>query len=388
VKGAVLLSGAFRPFFIAMAGYGVIAMGLWIAVLQGAGPGTLPPNVTAWHGHEMLVGFGFAALAGFVLTAVAAWTGRPPVSGAPLLGILLAWALGRSGMLFAGVLGPQWAAVLDSLFPLLLAAALTHEVVAARNVRNWGVAAVVWWLAAANLLYHAGATGLLPLAANAEQAGLLLMLHGLALLLTLIGGRIVPAFTTNWLRRRGEVRLPRTSARLDRMTLAVTGFCGLYASILPHSSLTGLLALIAAALHTLRLSGWRGLAVLQEPLLLVLHLGYLWLPCGYLLLAAVAFGWGVAPASAVHAFAVGAIGLTMLALATRVPLGHSGLPLRASAATVAAYLLLTVAALLRVTNAWGPAYYPLLYAAASAWALALLTYLLVYTPMLLRRNKK
>jgi len=120
----------------------------------------------------------------------------------------------------------------------------------------------------------------------------------------------------------------------------------------------------------------------------VLHVGYAWLPAGYLLLAAVAFGWAGSPQSAVHAFAVGGVGLMALALASRVPLGHTGRALRASPATVTAYILLSLAALLRVANTWGPGYYPLLYAAAAAWCLALLTYLVVYAPVLLRRNSE
>lgn len=379
-------SCAFRPFFAATACYAIVAVALWVWVLQGAAPVTLPVNVTYWHAHEMLVGFAFGALAGFLLTAVATWTGRPPVSGWLLAVLWVTWLAGRVAMGWGGVLEPRLTALLDSVFPLLLAGLVVHEVGTARNSRNLPVAALVCWLALANLLYHAGATGLLPLAVDAERVGLLLMLHGMLLMLTLIAGRIIPAFSGNWLRARGHAPLPAANSRTDRATLALTGLCGLYAAIAPFSGVTGTLALLAAVLHAMRLWRWRGWRVRSEPLLVMLHIAYAWLPPGYLLLAATAFGWSMSGVAAIHALAVGALGTMVLALVTRVPLGHTGRPLTAGFTVSVAYALMLAAAVLRVYGGSGAAYYPVLNAAACAWVASFTVYLGKYLPILLQGN--
>lgn len=379
----VLFSYAFRPFFLGMALYAVLSMAWWVLALYGRGPDYLPVNSAYWHGHELLIGFAMAAVAGFTLTAVATWTGRPPVSGMPLAVLVGSWLIGRVATAASGVLSSGWVAILDMLFPVILVALMAREVVAAGNVRNYPIAVVMTMLALFNALYHAGASGLLGAALDWERVGLYLLIHLMLLLITVIGGRITPNFTSNWLQARGSEKLPRQGGVIDRLVIPLTLLTGIWATFLPNEWLTGLLALGAALAHGWRLARWRGLATISEPLLFVLHVGYAWLPLGYLLTAASAFGWGVPPTSALHALTVGAIAFMVLAVSTRVALAHTGRELQAPRLIVLAYLLMLAAAVLRVLSPYGPFYLDMISWAAIGWILSFLLFLWVYAPVLM-----
>lgn len=375
-------SYAFRPFFLLGPVFAVFATVVWVLALYGQAPGVLPANITYWHAHEMLAGFALAAVAGFVLTAVASWTGRPPVSGGPLIVLLCAWLAGRLALFFSGTLTAPVVALLDMLFPLLLTVLVAREVLLAGNSRNYPVIGLVALLACCLLLYHLGRMGLLPMVVDAERVGLYLLLHLLLLLVTVIAGRIVPSFTANWLRARGGERLPVSRGALDRATIAVTAFTGLYATFLPASLVTAALAGVAAVLHALRLAGWCGLATWREPLLFVLHIAYAWFPVAYLLLAVSIAGWLMTPVQALHALALGVIGMMILAVMTRVALGHTGRSLHAGRLTVVTYVLAAVAVVLRLAGPAGSAYLPMMTLSAAAWSVAMILYLLSYAPIL------
>lgn len=381
LAGPAFLSYAFRPFFLLGAIFAAVAVAVWLAAMHGMGTGIVPPAMLYWHGHEMLVGFGMAAVAGFVLTAVATWTGRPPIRGALLAILVLAWLLGRAAMFAATRLPYAAVAAADIVFPFLLAALALREVIAARNRRNYKIGIVILGLAGMNLLYHLGAMRVLP---GMDRTALYLMIHTLLLLVAVVAGRITPSFTANWLRLRGETRLPSNRTAVDAMAIAATVATGAAASIGPAvPELTGACAAVAALAHGVRLAGWRGSATAAEPLVLVLHVAYLWLPLGYALTALAAFGAVIPPTAALHALTVGAIANMILAVTTRVALGHSGRPLQASALVVAAYVLLNVAALVRVL---GPLasnrYLVLIDVAGIAWMGAFLLFVLVYWKIL------
>ena len=376
------LSYAFRPFFLFNAVFAVVIVIVWVMVLQGHGPTTLPANTMLWHGHEMLVGFAMATIAGFILTAVATWTGRPPVNGLPLALLVFAWLLGRFVMLLSGLMPPWMVAALDMAFPLLLCVFAAREIVGAGNRRNYPIVGITALLAILNLVYHLGAMRLLP---GADRLAIYLLIHTILLLVTVIAGRVVPNFTANWLRTRGATRLPANNALVDSLTILLTLAVGIMASTAPTSTATGMLAFAAAVLHAVRLSRWCGFATLDEPLLFVLHIAYSWLPIGYALMGCVAFEWIFAPTSALHALTMGAIGSMILAMTTRVPLGHTGRPLTASRLTVVAYVMLTFAVLLRVLG-------PLMFAdylaiiewSATGWVFAFGIFVWVYWPVLTR----
>lgn len=369
-----LLGYAFRPLFLGAAIFAVLGMAAWISRWLGWAFAPDHPLGVPWHAHEMALGFGGAVVGGFLLTAVATWTGRPPVQGPTLLVLVLAWLAGRVALYLAG--GPVTAAI-DMLYPLLLAVLATREIVAARNRRNYGVLLLMWLFAALNAGYHLGdawPVSQMPMAA--------VMVHLLALLVALIGGRVVPAFTGNWLRANGIASLPSSSPVLESVILPLTALAGIAVSLAPVSPIAGMLCLATALAHGLRLSRWRGLATRQEPLVFVLHGAYAWLPAGYGLLGAGAFGLPIPPGAALHALAVGAVAGMILAMMTRVALGHTGRPLHAARLTVGAYWALLAAALLRsVGVALDPAG-PALALSALAWMLAFGLFLFVYWPIL------
>jgi uncharacterized protein involved in response to NO len=367
-------SYAFRPFFLLNAVFAVAAVALWIMALHGAGPATLPDDAVAWHAHEMIVGFAMAAVAGFVLTAVATWTGRPPVSGTGLALLVAAWAAGRLAMLFAGVL-PAWVtAVADSIFPLLLTLAIAREVIAAGNRRNLPIVGVIAILSGLNIAYHAGAT----------RVTLYLLIHAILFLITVIAGRIVPNFTANWLRARGHEHLPVNHAWLNLATVVGTVATGIASAVAPTSVMTGILALFTAAAHAARLAGWRGFATTPEPLLFVLHVAYAWLPVGYALTGCAVLGWWFPPTAALHALTMGAIGSMILAVTTRVALAHTGRALHAARTTVVAYVVLALAVVARVLGfVTGDAYLDSVDVSALGWMLAFGIFAWVYWPIMI-----
>lgn len=372
-----LLSYAFRPFFLLNGLFAAAVVFLWALVLAGNGPEFLPANLMLWHGHEMIVGFAMTAVAGFLMTAVAVWTGRPPLSGALLAGLVLSWLAGRAVMLGAGVL-PTWVVgVVDSWFPVMLFVLITREVLVSRNRRNYPIAAIAGLLAVLNVLYHLGS----------ERVALFLFIHIVLLLVTIIGGRIIPSFTANWLRTQGAERLPGNNVALDNATFVATFATGIGVSVAPANMLTGILALLTAGLHAWRLSAWCGLAARKNPLLLILHIAYAWLPLGYLLTGLVAIGLPVPATSALHALTMGAIGTMILAMTTRVSLGHTGRPLQLARLTVLSYILLCAGVLARVVAPLaGGDYQAMVNVSAAGWILAFLLFTWVYWPILTKER--
>jgi uncharacterized protein involved in response to NO len=375
----IFLSYAFRPFFLLNGLFAIVVVLLWVLMLHGVWPSG-PANFMLWHAHEMLVGFAMATIAGFLLTAIANWTGRPPLKGQPLAWLVVAWFGGRIAMAASGIL-PTWlVAPIDLAFPLLLFLFVLREVVAAGNRRNYPIVAITAVLALLNLLYHLGASGHLP---NVDRTALYLMTHTILLLITVIAGRVVPNFTANWLRGRGASRIPLNNAVVDRLTISATLLVGLAAGFAPLDPVTGFLAAVTAILHAVRLSQWRGLATRPEPLLFMLHVAYAWLPIGYSLTALAAFGWAFTPTAALHALTMGTIGSMVLAMITRVPLGHTGRALHASRGTVLAYIVLTIAVVIRISGPLsGRSYLAMIDLSAVGWIVAFAIYSRVYWPIL------
>jgi uncharacterized protein involved in response to NO len=347
--------------------------------LHGGGLAAITP---LWHGHEMLVGFALAAVAGFSLTAVANWTGRPALRGMPLALLAICWLAGRLAMVLSGYLTAGTVLILDMLFPILLTVLLGQEIIAARSRRNYPLIAIMAAVVVFNALYHLGVAQWLP---GADRLAIYLLIHSLLLLLTIIAGRIVPVFTGNWLRMQGETRMPVNSDAINRLALLLTVLVGLAASLMPMHALTGVLAFSAALVHGYRLARWKGFATISNPLLFVLHVAYLWLPIGYALLGCAVFGWLFTPTAALHALTMGAIGSMVLAVTTRVALGHTGRPLQAARATVMAYWILTFAVLLRVLGPLlGTNYMLMIDGSGAGWMLAFGIFLWVYWPILTR----
>lgn len=384
-KPWTLLNYAFRPFFLFGGLYAVLALVLWIAALHGAGWSPAVADPVLWHAHEMLFGFALGAIAGFLLTAVSTWTGRPQICGAWLGALTASWITGRLAMLAGSAWPDGLIVVADMLFPLLFAGLAAREILGGRSRRNYGIAAIAVAFAGVNLGYHLGRVGFWP---AADRVAVLLAAHLVLLLITVIAGRIVPSFTANWLRMRGELALPVVRPMLDRVLLALMIAVGFTDSLLivgAPAMLAAILCLATAVLHAVRLGGWRGTAAKAEPLLAVLHVAYAWLPLGYLLLGLSSLGLPVPRSAALHALTMGGVGTMILAVATRVALGHTGRALAAAPLTVAAYVILNAAVLVRILSPFAPGVYLVLIdVAAGGWMAAFALFLWVYWPVLTR----
>jgi len=376
------LSYAFRPFFLLNGLFAIVVIAIWLMTLHGTGPTSVGANALYWHGHEMLVGFAMAAIAGFILTAVATWTGRPPLQG-KLLGLLVfSWLLGRLAMLTAAWL-PYWlVGSLDTIFPLLLVMLVAREVVGGNSRRNYPIVGITVVLAVLNLSYHLGVMRILP---GMDRLALYFLINLVLLMLTVIAGRIIPSFTANWLRARGHERLPGNHPLTDRIAVAATVATGVSVSLNPVGQVTGILAMVAALSHAVRLARWRGLATTSEPLLLVLHVAYAWLPVGYVLTALSAFGLVFPATAALHALTMGAIGNMILAVTSRVALAHTGRSLHAPRLIVVAYAILNAAVVVRVLGPLNSgAYMQMIDLSALGWIVTFVLFTWVYWPVLTR----
>lgn len=373
------LRGGFRPFFFAGAAWAVIALSIWLFVLTAGGtlPSTFDP--LAWHRHEMLFGFVGAVIAGFLLTAIPNWTGQLPIAGVPLAALASFWLLARLSVLFSSVVGGLLAAILDAGFYVVLAMIAAREVLQANN-RNLPIVGIVLLFGLANALDHASVLGLPVSIDLAWQFAVSLI----TILISLVGGRIVPSFTRNWLTKQGiRDGLPTQPGKFDLAVIALTAIALLGWMTAPTGWLSGSLLLVAAAAQAVRLARWRGWRAVADPLVLVLHVGYAWLPIGLALLGAVQLGAPLPRSAAVHALTAGAMATMILAVMTRATLGHTGRELRASIATTLCYLLVTIGAALRVAAALQLVDYRIgMEIAGAAWIGAFLLFLGAYGPML------
>jgi uncharacterized protein involved in response to NO len=369
---------AFRPFFLMAGVWSSAALAGWIVMLTMgiALPSRFDP--LTWHIHEMLFGFVMAAIAGFLLTAIPNWTGRAPISGWPLASLAALWLAGRIACLVSASIPFGLAATIDLAFPFVLCAVCAREIAAGRNWRNMPMPLPIAVLGIADLLMY------LELAGFAVPAGLgwRLGLTAIVVLISVVGGRIIPTFTRNWLTKRGTPVLPAGHGRVDVVALAALHAGMIGWAFFPKFSPVGGLLVVAAALNLWRLARWRGIVTLSEPLLTVLHAGYLWVVIGAALLGASMMSSQLPEAAAIHALTAGAIGTMTLGVMTRVSLGHTGRALAADRITTLIYLLVILAAAARVTAAIGslPA---LLEISALLWIGGFGLFALRYGPMLL-----
>lgn len=374
------LSYAFRPMFLASAIFAIVAVIVWVSALHGLVPAGMTGNASYWHGHEMIVGFALATVAGFVLTAVANWTGRKALSGSPLVWLVACWVAGRGAMLTTSAMPVFISAAIDMLFPILLCFFTAREIFAAGNKRNYKIVVVTVILAGLNLAYHLGVAGVLP---GGDYIALYLLIHAVVLLVTVIAGRVIPNFTANWLRGQGATKTPAINPTVDALAITLTIATGLVAVFYPERLVLGALAMLTALLHAIRVSQWRGMQTVRNPLLFMLHVAYLWLPAGYAMMSLASLGWAFTPTAALHGLTMGGLGSMILAMMTRVPLGHTGRALHASRLTVVAYATLTVSVFIRVMSPWNATNYTgMIDLAAAGWCLAFAIFTWVYWPIL------
>lgn len=377
-----LFGYGFRPFFLAAGVLAVLLIPWWAAFLAWGVPlGTSWPS-SLWHGHEMLYGFIVAAMAGFLLTAVPSWTGERGFGGWPLAWLTALWVLGRALVATSAIWPVPVVAAIDLLFLPALAGFVLPPLARERN-RNTPLLAVLAALWGTHVAFYWGLFHADPMLA---RHALLVGIDIILLLVTVIGGRIVPAFTSSALRQSGTASPLHAWRALTPFSIAIMAAVAIVDLWRVASALAGWVALAAAVIQAIRLAQWRGLRTLSMPIVWVLHVAYLWLPVG-LALKALALLCGFAFAAFyLHALTIGAAATMIVAVMTRASLGHTGRPLVVSTATKYAYGLLMAAAIVRVL---GPSLIALPYVdivelAAVLWTAAFILYLWVYSPILTR----
>ena len=384
-NGAALWSQGFRPLFLAAGLWAAAAIAIWAPFSIGEIEVPTAFSAVDWHIHEMIYGYGSAVMAGFLLTAIPNWTGRLPVAGWPLASLLALWAFGRAAVFASAIIGWAPAAVCDALFLLVFAAVVGREVVAARNLRNLKVVVLALMFAAANVGFHveAATTGTAAVSARTGLATLVL-------LILLIGGRVAPSFTHNWLARRGIAARPAPFGRPDGFVMILSGLALALWVVLPDAPAVGGAMLAAGAANLWRLSRWRGWTTRSDRLVLILHIGFLFAALGFLAAGAHSLAPDWIPAAlGLHVWAIGAVGEMTLAMMTRATLGHTGRELRASRGTQAIYFAIVIALAARVAMALLPPYaIALMRVAAVAWIAAFAGFLVIYGPMLVRARRE
>ncbi|MEQ1796025.1 MAG: NnrS family protein [Nitrospira sp.] len=372
-QGPAFLSYGFRPFFLSAALFAGVAIPVWALILSGWADSPFRYAARDWHVHEMLFGFLPAVITGFLLTAMPNWTDRPPLRGTPLLALLALWLAGRLTIALPWPT-PLTAAVIDGAYLVVLATLVLREIIAGKAWDRAPIGVVISFYAAANILFHVlglrGGETDLP-----ERMAIALMM----MLLALVGGRVTPSFTSDYLAERGlSEELPPFS-KFDGAAILLIAIAALNWSVQPLAATTGWLLVVAGVAHMIRLSRWRGWLTWREPIVLILHVGYGWLALSLLLIGGATLGFVLKPADAVHALTTGAVGAMTMAIMTRASLGHTGRPKQADTLTVAIYTLVNVGALLRV---FGPSIglpmHLALGIAAVAWSGAYLLFAVTY----------
>lgn len=381
-EGPVFLSYGFRPFFLGAALFAGLVVLTWVALFAGQIQAEFLYPAREWHVHEMLFGYLPALIAGFLLTAMPNWTDRMPLRGVPLLLMVLLWLSGRV-LVTTSVAGSSIAAIVDGAFLVILAAYVWREIIAARIWDRAPIGALVSFFAGANILFH-----LSVLQGRPTDFPERLALSVMTVMLTVIGGRLTPTFTREFFINEKLSRLPEVFSRVDGVAIVLVLVGAISWIAQPESQSTGIMLIVSGVASLVRLIRWKGWLTWQEPLVLILHVGYGWVGLFLLVLGGSILGFGLSTANAVHVLTSGAMGTMTLAVMTRASLGHTGRPRHADQLTVAMYLLVNAGALLRIfaPNTETPTVltHAILGLSALGWSGAYLLFAVHYGPYLVR----
>ena len=378
-QGSAFFSYGFRPFFLGAALFAGVAIPAWILILAGVGSSVSLSAPRDWHVHEMVFGFLHAVITGFMLTALPNWSDRPPIRGRELMFLFALWLAGRVVMAIPWFT-PFMSAIVDAAFLVTVAWLVWREIAAAGSWSHAPMGGLISLYAGANISFHvlalSGAATDLP-----ERMALALVM----VLLALIGGRITPNFTREFLAGQERTEQPAPFSRFDGVSIILVAIAAVAWTVQPQATVTGWMLVTSGCVNLARLFRWHGWATWREPLVLTLHLGFGWLALSLLILGGAILGMGIPKEDAVHALTTGAVGTMMLAVMTRASLGHTGRPRQAGPMTIFIYVLVTLGAILRI---FGPSTnLPttlVLGLAAVGWSSAYVLFALVYGPFLLR----
>lgn len=378
-RGPAVFSYGFRPFFLGAALFAGVVIPVWILVFAGVGHSGFLYPARDWHVHEMVFGFLPAVITGFLLTAIPNWTDRPPIRGYELMLLFTLWLAGRLLIAIPGFT-PLISAIIDVGFLIAVAGFVWREIVAAKSWSRTPMGILISLYAGANIVFHLRALSEMSTDLP-ERMGLSLVM----MLLVLIGGRVIPNFTEEFLADSDRSERPASFSYYDGLSILLVGTAVVAWIVQPHSMTTGWMFVMAGLVNFGRLVRWYGWATWREPLVLILHFGYGWYALSLLVLGGSILGIGLPIEDATHAFTTGAVGTMTLAIMTRASLGHTGRPRHAGLLTVFIYMLVNLGAVLRV---FGPitnvSTNLVLGAAAVSWSGAYLLFAVVYGRFLLR----
>jgi len=381
---SIIFQNSFRPFFIAAGIWATLAVPFWLLNYFGIMIVIDNFNILLWHQHEILYGFVAAAIAGFILTAIPNWTGRLPIKNKPLAILVFLWILGRVGFLTTAIIGTITTSLMDLPFLIVLVLVIMREIVSGKNWRNLPVIILISFFTLGNILVHLQIHEII----DSAELGIRLSTFVLSILLALIGGRIVPSFTRNWLAQNKANKFPRPFGNFDKISLISLVVFVFAQVIIPHHQATSLLALLAGLLHGIRFIRWKVWMTLTEPLIWILHVGYMWLCVALVLIGFSGLTDFVPYTSSYHALTVGAFSTMILAVMTRASLGHTGRTIKATLGTTTIFIFITIAAILRV-------YEPFINESGSLilslsgifWTLSFALFIFIYFPILTQPRK-
>ncbi|SLN65340.1 NnrS protein [Roseovarius albus] len=338
----IFFDSGFRPFFLLATGFSIVAVVLWMMIWSGLWTLNSPFKPTDWHIHEMLFGFSSAVIAGFLLTAIPNWTGRAQIRDRFLAFLVALWIAGRIAVLGAIPLPISWVLVIDNSFLAVLCLVAAHQLLVSHNWRNLTVVALVCLFLCANVAFHQEAM-ISGAADYSRRAGMAVLI----LLIMLIGGRIIPSFTRNWLVKQGVTCLPTQFNRYDALSLGIAVLSLVMWVSKAPPTITAIALSVAAIIHVIRLQRWQGGRAWRSAILLMLHLSYLCIPVGFAFLALALIWNGMSAAAGLHVLGMGAIGGMTTAVMLRASMGHTARPLAAGATLSLAFAVILLAAILR-----------------------------------------
>ncbi len=373
-QGPAIFSKAYRPFFLGATLWAVISLILWILMLSGTI--SLPSAFSAneWHKHELLFGYTGAVIAGFLLTAIPNWTGRLPISGLRLFILVTVWLLARIVILFSANINPILVMLIDLAFPFLLSLSISIEIIAGKNWRNLRVLIVLLAFMLANFYFHIEVMN-----KGYSQYSANLALAIIIILIMLIGGRIIPSFTRNWLVKSKQTHLPTAFNRFDIITMIVSIIALLAFVFLSNQMLVAILMLFAGLLNLIRLSRWSGIYCTKQPMIFILHIAYLFIPLGFFALAISKISPSlINEIGALHLFSAGAIGVMTIAMMCRVSLAHGGQKPEADKTISLIFIAIITSVILRFAADFFPSISFIIHISASLWIVAFALFIIRY----------
>ncbi len=375
-QGPALFSYGYRPFFLFASIWAVFSIIAWVITFTGHETLAIAIDPFSWHAHSFLFGYLWAVIAGFLMTAVPNWTGRLPIVGWPLATLVALWLIGRIAMTFSYYLPNGVTIACDLLFPLAFTFAIGREIIMGKNWRNLKILILLVMLFCANCLFDGEAFSQVY---AADSYGARWALAIAVFLIAIIGGRIIPSFTRNWMVKQSITNLPAPHDKIDLAIMIFTAICLVSWVIFPDAIFTAIIGGICGLANLYRLIRWHGWLTKKEPLVWVLHLGFLFIPLGFIALTLSTFDilhGGRAPVQ--HLWMAGGIGLMTIAVMTRASLGHAGRPLTVSWPVVLVYCSLFCSVVLRVIAGIADNDLTMLNISGTLWILAFFGFVVLY----------